>query len=407
MPTPEEIMIAQLDAADLQPALYRTARRIIDRLNPANNYCRVTYDEMAAIASTDNQATARAHLTRLAAAGLVTYRRNSAVHIYWHADAPTTAAPLPQETAALPAFPPSVVSETRALSSESRALDPIPAEDTATETRALSSESRANCSETRALSSESRAAKSTTTTSRQAGLELSACLPAGKGAGENQPQPPTAPASAPLTETQQRALAMLTDPAIGLDEPAALRIARRFGHGMVLTQCCRYLRDVATGKVEGPGVIGYRLSNSYGGSILPQDHRTEFWERHGERTHWLPEWQQQAEADALTADDDAAPVPVAEPVEATPKPEPGSPEAYWAQLQADFALHQPVGGADSVLQDSWVIAYADGVFTIGIADGFRLDWVEKKLRNQVKRRLAVIMRLATVEVTFRVVAPDE
>lgn len=203
---------------------------------------------------------------------------------------------------------------------------------------------------------------------------------------------------------------MLTDPEIGLDEPAALRIALRFGHGMVLTQCCRYLRDVAADKVEGPGVIGYRLSKSYGGSILPADHRTAFWERHGERTRWLPEWQEQAEAAAIDADASVPEPSVPEPVEgppSKPKPEPGTPAAYWSQLVADFALHQPVGAVDSVLQNSWVIDYADGVFIIGIADSFRLDWVEKKLRNQVKRRLAVIMRLATVDVTFRVETSDK
>ena len=76
--------------------------------------------------------------------------------------------------------------------------------------------------------------------------------------------------------------------------------------------------------------------------------------------------------------------------------------AIWRQLQSDFALHQPAGSIDSVIQDSWVIAYEDGEFIIGIADAFRLDWVEKKLRNQIKRRLAVIMRRSTVDVKFRV-----
>ena len=395
MPTAQEIMIEQLDNAHLTAQQWRTARRILDRTHPENGYARLSYEEMAAIVGSESQPTVRGHLAALAAAGLITYKRNSAVHVYWHIDARV---PRAESSAA------------RADCSVVRAPEP-PVAPVASEpeapARAESSVVRANCSVPRAESSVVRTASlKATTTSRLAGLDTTACQPAGKGSGENQPQPPTAPASAPLTETQQRALAMLTDPAIGLDEPAALRIARKFGHGMVLTQCCRYLRDVATGKVEGPGIIGFRLSNSYGGSILPQDHRTEFWERHGERTRWLPEWQEQAEAAALDADD-AALVP--EPVEgppSKPKPEPGTPAAWWAQLQSDFALHQPVGAVDSVLQDSWVIDYADGVFTIGIADGFRLDWVEKKLRNQVKRRLAVIMRLATVDVTFRVVAPD-
>ena len=77
-------------------------------------------------------------------------------------------------------------------------------------------------------------------------------------------------------------------------------------------------------------------------------------------------------------------------------------KAIWRQLQSDFALHQPAGSIDSVIQDSWVIAYEDGEFIIGIADAFRLDWVEKKLRNQIKRRLAVIMGRSTVDVKFRV-----
>ena len=83
-----------------------------------------------------------------------------------------------------------------------------------------------------------------------------------------------------------------------------------------------------------------------------------------------------------------------------PKAAPGTPEAIWQQLQSDFALHQPVGSIDSVIQDAWVIAYDDGLFTIGITDAFRLDWVEKKLRNQIKRRLAVIMGRNDADVHF-------
>lgn len=88
---------------------------------------------------------------------------------------------------------------------------------------------------------------------------------------------------------------------------------------------------------------------------------------------------------------------------AEPEPEPGTPEAFWRQLKADFALHQPVGGVDDTLRTSRVLSYEDGKFVIGVADSFRLDWAEKKMRNQVRRRLAVIMGLPTVDVTFRVI----
>lgn len=192
---------------------------------------------------------------------------------------------------------------------------------------------------------------------------------------------------------------MLTDAEIGLDLAAAERIARRYATGLVRAHCCRYLRDAKAGKVDGPAVIGHRLAKSYGASVLPADHRTAFWRRHGERPQWpQPQWQDDPADDG--ADDPAEPA-----LPPKPQPQPGTPAAFWAQLQADFALHQPAGSVDSVLQDSWVIDYADGAFTIGIADAARIAWVEKKLRNQVKRRLAVIMGLATVDVTFRAEAP--
>lgn len=76
--------------------------------------------------------------------------------------------------------------------------------------------------------------------------------------------------------------------------------------------------------------------------------------------------------------------------------------AIWRQLQSEFALHQTAGSLDTIVQESWLIAYEDGEFIIGIADAFRLDWAQKKLRNQIKRRLAVIMGRSTIDVKFRV-----
>jgi DNA-binding transcriptional ArsR family regulator len=386
MATAQDIMLDRLDAANITAQQWRTARRLLDRTHPENGYARVTYDDMERIVESTSQATVRGHLAALAAAGLITYKRNSAIHIYWHIDAPA-ASPARAES--------SVV---RAESSAPRAPEP-PAEPepepAASPARAESSVVRANCSVPRAESSVVRAASlKATTTSRQAGIDP-ASQPAGEAGGKPQPQPPKTP-SEPLSETQQRSLAMLTDPAIGLDQPAALRIARKHAHGIVLVQCCRYLRDVAAGKVDGPGVIGYRLSRAYGGSILPQDHRTAFWERHGERPQWpQPQWPE-------PQDDPADPTPSTPSISSTPPPPPNTPAAWWSQLQADFALHQPAGSVDSILQNSWVIAYEDGRFTIGIADAAHLDWMEKKLRNQVRRRLAVIMSQPTVDVTFQV-----
>ena len=76
--------LTRLEAANLTPALYRTARRILDRVHEDNGYCRINYPQARLICATDSDETVRGHLSRLASAGLVTVHRNAAIHIYWH-----------------------------------------------------------------------------------------------------------------------------------------------------------------------------------------------------------------------------------------------------------------------------------------------------------------------------------
>jgi hypothetical protein len=257
-----EAVLAQLDAADISAQQWRTARRILDRAHPENGYARISYEEMAVVVGSDSEHTVRGHLAALAAAGLITYRRNSAIHIHWHLDDASAArancsVPRAESSAARAPAPP-VAPETEDPARAARANCSVP--------RAESSAARANCSVPRAAL--------TTTTGKQASKqEDTASLPAGKGSGENQPQP--------LSDEAQRTVAMLTDLAIGLDEAAARRIASKHAFGPVLAQCCRYLRDLAAGKVDGPSVIGYRLAQRYGASVIPTDHHSVFWQRHG------------------------------------------------------------------------------------------------------------------------------
>ena len=114
-----------------------------------------------------------------------------------------------------------------------------------------------------------------------------------------------------------------------------------------------------------------------------------------------------AEAEAqLDADADAdaeleAPAPPS-PAPAPPDlpPEPGTPAAYWAQLQSELAIEQG-GSFDRWVHDTWVIAYEDGEFIIGLPDAFRYDWIVHRLSKQIKRKLSVIAG-QPVEVKFRV-----
>lgn len=75
-------IVSRLDSAPLSAPVYRTARRLLDR--SSNGVVRLTHAEMRQVAGADSDGTARNHLHALHAAGLITYRRNAAVTIWWN-----------------------------------------------------------------------------------------------------------------------------------------------------------------------------------------------------------------------------------------------------------------------------------------------------------------------------------
>jgi chromosomal replication initiator protein len=77
------------------------------------------------------------------------------------------------------------------------------------------------------------------------------------------------------------------------------------------------------------------------------------------------------------------------------------PHAAWRQLLSELAIEQN-GSFDRWVHDTWVIAYEDGEFLIGLPDAFRYDWIVHRLSRQIKRKLAVIVGRSTIDVKFRV-----
>lgn len=74
----------RLEESDLAPALYRTARRILDRVSEIDGHCRIDAATARWICGTDSDETVRGHLSRLATIGLL--RRtvtNGSIHVYW------------------------------------------------------------------------------------------------------------------------------------------------------------------------------------------------------------------------------------------------------------------------------------------------------------------------------------
>ncbi len=78
------MIVERIEAAELPAATYRTARRLLD-LADDRGAVKLPHDRMRAVVGTDADATVRRHLVELQGAGIIAYRRNSDVQV-WFAD---------------------------------------------------------------------------------------------------------------------------------------------------------------------------------------------------------------------------------------------------------------------------------------------------------------------------------
>ena len=65
-------------------------------------------------------------------------------------------------------------------------------------------------------------------------------------------------------------------------------------------------------------------------------------------------------------------------------------------------MQHHAGSFDNWIQDTWVVAYEDGEFVIGLTNPFHYEWMTTRLRPQIKRRLAVIVGRTSIDVRFSV-----
>lgn len=77
------------------------------------------------------------------------------------------------------------------------------------------------------------------------------------------------------------------------------------------------------------------------------------------------------------------------------------PDAVWQMLLSEFALQMPSATFNTWVRDTWVVAYEDGEFIIGLPNAYARDWLENRLRNKIKRALGSFIQ-RSVQVQFRV-----
>lgn len=77
------------------------------------------------------------------------------------------------------------------------------------------------------------------------------------------------------------------------------------------------------------------------------------------------------------------------------------PHAIWQMLLSELALQMPSATYSTWVRDTWVIAYEDGEFIIGLPNAYARDWLENRLRHKIKRVLSALIH-RSVQVQFRV-----
>jgi chromosomal replication initiator protein len=77
------------------------------------------------------------------------------------------------------------------------------------------------------------------------------------------------------------------------------------------------------------------------------------------------------------------------------------PHTIWQTLLSELAVQMPSATYNTWVRDTWVLAYEDGEFVIGIPNSFARDWLENRLRYKIKRALGSIIR-RSVQVNFKV-----
>ncbi|MCL4835664.1 MAG: chromosomal replication initiator protein DnaA [Caldilineaceae bacterium] len=73
----------------------------------------------------------------------------------------------------------------------------------------------------------------------------------------------------------------------------------------------------------------------------------------------------------------------------------------WQMALTDLALSMPGPTYETWVRDTSVMGYEDGEFVIGVPHAYARDWLQNRLRPQIKRILSRLLQ-RSVEVTFRV-----
>lgn len=249
------IIVAAIEAADLPATTYRTARRLLD-LASHDGHVTLSRDEAMVICGTDKWNTVRAHLGQLTRSGIIHYSTNAQCYVnFVIAERSNLTSERSFVTSQRSHPSPPVIAERSSVTSERSQDDPMIAE------RAPATSERSSVTSER---------------SNQSPLGK-----VGRKVGNNTTDQSYLPTLNDLTDEQRRAVALLTDPDVGIVEASAIEHAAAHSWTHVLRMVANWWTDVQDRKISGPGALHTRLSRNWSaGPISAEFRRSELCAKH-------------------------------------------------------------------------------------------------------------------------------
>ena len=203
-------------------------------------------------------------------------------------------------------------------------------------------------------------------------------------------------------DEQKASIAILTDPLILMSNNKATELSTAYSFETIRAYCCNFVAANKSPDIEA-GHIAYSLKSK----PIPALVHNQLWARHmtaeeisaqtaaeaaaaAENAAWAAR-QTAAQAERLTA-----PAP-----ESEPEPTVKSAEDIWASAKDELQAALPAATFAMWINDTHALAYNDGEFVIGVPTAYAREWLQNRLRLQIKR---ILGRLAgrAVDVTFQV-----
>ena len=214
-------IITRIEAADLPATTYRTARRLLD-LASDDGHIMLSKADMLVACGTDKWNTVRAHLGQLTRAGIIHYSTNAQCYVNF------------------------VIAERSNLTSERSFVTSERAQpdDSTRAERAQMTSERSHDDPTRAERSSVTSERAQMTSERSNEPSLGRLGKVGRLGTDQTTYLPTLD---DLTDEQRRAVALLTDPDVGLVEASAIEHATAYSWTHILRMVANWYTDVQDG----------------------------------------------------------------------------------------------------------------------------------------------------------------